>query len=341
MSLTTKTQKLPSPLTVATDLLWGGWRTFSVAAAVQLDVFTAIAAGKRTAKEIAAETRTKETMIRRLLDTLIALKYLERAGDRYSLSPHAATFLVRGSELFMEGAGRFAIGQMMPWLQLAEVIRNGARIAPTADEAARADFFTMLVKVIFPVNYVAAKFALSGLPASSRSRIRNVLDVGAGAAAWSIPFAQANKATRVTVVDFPQVTPVTRDYAAKFGVADQYEYHEGDLYRADLGAGRYDMVILGHIIHGEGRNAGRDLLRRSVEALGDRGMLLIAEFIPTDDRKGPALSMLFGINMMLNTLDGDVYTMKDYRGWLKEAGCKTVKVIRNAAAPSPLILATK
>jgi len=279
--------------------------------------------------------------MRRLLDALVALKYLGRQDNCYSLSPDAATYLVRGSELYMEGSGRFAAGQMMGWLPLAEVVRKGARITPTDDEASRAEFFAMLVKVIFPLNYVAAKLAISTFPARTKSRITNVLDVGAGAAAWSIPFAQANKATKVTVLDFPQVTPVARDYAARFGVADQFEYQEGDLSRADLGTACYDMVILGHVIHGQGRDAGRDLLRRSVEALRNRGMLLIAEFIPTDDRKGPALSMLFGINMMLNTLDGDVYTMKEYRGWIKEAGCRTVKTIRNPAAPSPLIVATK
>src|SRR6516165_9497918 len=165
MPLTTKTQKLPSPLTVAMDLLWGGWRTFAVAAAVELNVFTAIASNKRTAKEIASETRANESMMRRLLDALVALKYLGRQDNCYSLSPDAATYLVRGSELYMEGSGRFAAGQMMGWLPLAEVVRKGARITPTDDEASRAEFFAMLVKVIFPLNYVAAKLAISTFPA--------------------------------------------------------------------------------------------------------------------------------------------------------------------------------
>jgi precorrin-6B methylase 2 len=51
--------------------------------------------------------------------------------------------------------------------------------------------------------------------------IARILDIGAGAAAWSIPFAKALKRARVTVVDYPAVTQVTREYAERWGVADR------------------------------------------------------------------------------------------------------------------------
>ena len=337
-----QTKKFPSGVPVAKELIFAGWATCTVAAAMDLDVFTFIAHGQTTANEIAREAHANESMMRRLLDTLVAIKYLTRKGDRYALSRDAATFLVRGSDLYMEGAGRFATGQMMGWFQLAEVVRSGAPLPRgDGDDAARAEFFAMLVKVIFPLNFVGATAAVASLGAGARARIKNILDVAAGAGAWSIPFAQAIRAAHVTAVDFPQVTPVARDYAARFGVEDSYEYREGNLREMDFGTDCYDLVTLGHIIHGEGRDAGRELLERSAKALRKRGILLIAELVPNDDRTGPALAMLFGLNMMVHTQAGDVFTMKEYRTWLKEAGFKTVKTIRTPAAPSPLILATK
>jgi 2-polyprenyl-3-methyl-5-hydroxy-6-metoxy-1,4-benzoquinol methylase len=248
---------------------------------------------------------------------------------------------VRGAPLYMDGAGGFATSQMMGWFQLAEVVRNGAPIVDVRDDAARAGFFAMLVRVIFPAGFAAAQAAVSSMPASTRSRIKEVLDVGAGAAAWSIPFAQANKTARVTVIDLTEVTPIAREYTTRFGVGDRYEYRDGDLHQVDLGNGRYDLVILGHIIHGEGGEGGRRLIGRCAEALRERGKLLIAEFVPNEDRTGPALPMLFGLNMMLHTPAGDVFTMKEYRQWLKEAGFRTIKTIRTPVAASPLILATK
>jgi hypothetical protein len=70
-------------------------------------------------------------------------------------------------------------------------------------------------------------------------------------------------------------------------------------------------------------------------------MLLIGEFIPNDDRTGPAAAMLFGLNMLLHTPVGDVFTMNEYRGWLKGAGFRVIKAIRTPSAVSPLILARK
>jgi len=48
-------------------------------------------------------------------------------------------------------------------------------------------------------------------------------------------------------------------------------------------------VILEHIIHGEGREYGRQLIEKSFGALKAKGVLLIAEFIPNDNRTGPEL----------------------------------------------------
>jgi hypothetical protein len=70
-------------------------------------------------------------------------------------------------------------------------------------------------------------------------------------------------------------------------------------------------------------------------------MLLIGEFVPNDDRRGPPIAMLFGLNMLLHTPVGDVFPMKDYREWLKAVGFRFVKTIRTPLAVSSLILAQK
>jgi len=335
-----KSDRFPSPLMAAQDLLWGGWSTFIVAAAVELDIFSSIASGARTAREIASKTNADEFALRRMLDSLAALKYLSRKGDRYSLSPQSAAFLVRGSELYMEGIDQFAKSQMMSWFQLAEAVKSGRPVVPPGDDAGLATLFSILVRCIFPLGFVAAQAVVAAISPARRARIKRILDVGGGAAPWSIPFAQTIRGARVTVLDLPAVTQITREYAAKFGVGDRYGYLEGDLRQVDFGGG-YDLITLGHIIHGEGRDGGRRLVERSAEALADRGLLLIAEFIPNNDRTGPAGAMMFGINMLLHTPDGDVFTMKEYREWLKAAGFKTIRTISTQTAPSPLILAEK
>lgn len=331
--------KIPSPVMLNDDL-WAAWKTFTIAAAMQLDVFTLIAQGSGTASEAAARAGADAGAMRRLLDVLVALKYLRRKGDVYALEPIAATFLVRGAELYMEGGAAFAAGVAMDWMRLAETVRSGRPVTQGGPEERAMDFLPLLVKAIFPTSYVPAKAAAAALGAPARKRITNILDVAAGSGAWSLAFAQALPKARVTVVDLPPVAAITREYAARYGVAERYGYIEGNLREVEFGRERYDLVILGHIVHSEGAEWGRKLIEKSAVALRDKGLLLIAEMVPNDERTGPPMPMLFGLNMLLHTPEGDVFTMRDYRGWLKDVGFKSIKTIR-APGPSPLILASK
>jgi hypothetical protein len=142
------------------------------------------------------------------------------------------------------------------------------------------------------------------------------------------------------VLDYPEVTAVTREYASRFDVADRFDYQEGSFFDIDWGRDQYDLAILGHILHGEAPDRAKWLLQRAHDALNSSGMLLIAEFVPNEQRSGPLLPLLFGLNMLLATPGGGVYTMGQYREWLKDAGFKRVTTIP-APAPSPLILASK
>ena len=327
-----------SPQKLTQDL-WGVLAAQAIITGIELDVFTTIAEGARTAKDVARRAKSSGRGVRMLLDALVAMGYLTKKSEKYGLAPISDKFLVRGKPSYM---GAFAtIGSLtrQGWADLGEVIKGGKPVEAVDAEEGR-EFFPKLVAALFPGSFGAAQAALASLPAKTRKGINRVLDVAAGSGAWSIPFAQANPDARVTVVDFPEVTPITREYAAKFGVGGRYDYVEENLRQADFGKGQYDLVILGHIIHSEGEKWGKALVKKSFGALKPGGLLLIAEMVPNDTRSGPVMPMLFGLNMLVHTAEGDVFTMKEYRQWLKAAGFKKVSTIQ-APAPSPLILATK
>ncbi|HEU4753110.1 MAG TPA: methyltransferase, partial [Armatimonadota bacterium] len=58
------------------------------------------------------------------------------------------------------------------------------------------------------------------------------------------------------------------------------------------------------------------------------------------ERTGPPMPLLFGVNMLVATDEGDVFSFSQIRGWLEEAGFRDVRQLE-VPAPSPLILATK
>ncbi len=137
--------RTPSPIALTNDI-YDTWKSLTVAAGLELDVFTLIADGKHTAAEVAAAAKADPSAMRRLLDTLVALKYLRRKGDRYSLEPVSATFLARGGDLYFEGGAQFVKGGVMAFSQLADVVHSGRPLTPPGAEAA-VQFFTMLVRV--------------------------------------------------------------------------------------------------------------------------------------------------------------------------------------------------
>jgi 3-hydroxy-5-methyl-1-naphthoate 3-O-methyltransferase len=319
--------------------LWASRISMSLAAAIDLDVFTIINEGKRSAADIAKAAHASQRHMQRLLEALVGAGYLMKKGSQFGLSAIASTFLVRGKPTFMGTFAEESALTLPSWMRLAEVIRTGKAVV-AVDTAQGREFFPKLVKAIFPLTYGGARGLVASFSKAKLHKIESVLDVAAGSGAWSLPFAQANPQLRVTAQDYPEVIPTTRQYAQQYGVADQYSYLEGDLRQTDFGQKLYDVVLLGHIIHSEGEKWGRALIAKSYKALKPGGTLVIAEMIPNDSRTGPVLPLLFGLNMIVNTTEGDVYTMAEYKHWLKQAGFKSVKTVQ-VDAPSPLILATR
>jgi hypothetical protein len=66
----------------------------------------------------------------------------------------------------------------------------------------------------------------------------------------------------------------------------------------------------------------------------------MAEYVPNDKRTGPAMPVLFGLTMLLQTEEGNVFTLREYRAWLKAAGFRKMRVIP-VPPPSTVIIATK
>jgi ubiquinone/menaquinone biosynthesis C-methylase UbiE len=166
-----------------------------------------------------------------------------------------------------------------------------------------------------------------------------VLDLAAGSGVWGIALAQQSEQVRVTAVDWPDVIPVTRKIVGRFGLSDRFHFVEGDLHSADFGA-NHQVATLGHILHSEGEQLGRALLRKTFDALAPGGQIVIAEFLVNDARTEPPLGLLFAVNMLVNTENGGTYSANEINGWLQEAGFTNQRTLE-AHGPSPLILATK
>jgi hypothetical protein len=159
---------------------WGG---LALGAAVELDLFSHLAAGKASAQQVAAAAGTSERGTERLLDALCGMRYLKKSAQRYKLQRSSAEHLVRGKPLYMGDAAMIAKMLMGSWSMLAEVIKSGRPLETGETAEQRQAFFAKLVPAIFPAGFLAASVAVKRLPAEVRRRISRILDIGAGAAA--------------------------------------------------------------------------------------------------------------------------------------------------------------
>jgi len=322
------------------QMSWGYAPPLIIEAAVKHGLFDLLADSPQTASQLARGAKVSERGVVAICDALVGLKFLARTRDRYQLTPESAAFLVSTSPPYHGEFFRHISSQLIPnWLALSEAVRTGKSVEKANSEQRGAAFFSQFVESLFPLSYAAAKVlgAHMGIP-KAKSPV-SVLDLAAGSGVWGIALAEQSSQVRVSAVDWPLVLEVTEKVARRHGVADRLNPIPGDLLKVSLGR-NHQVATLGHILHSEGRARSRKLLKKTFDALAPGGTIAIMEFLVNRDRTEPVVGLLFAVNMLVNTEQGDAYSFEEIGGWLREVGFKNPRLLP-VPAVSPLILATK
>ncbi len=312
-----------------------------ITAAVSNKVFDSLESGSKTVDQISKETGASARGLRMLMNALVGLELLKKdRHQKYSLTPESAAFLVSNKPGALAGFFRLNVTQLVSkWLQLGDVVRTGRPAQAVNQEGEGTEFFSGLVENIIPMSYATAQTLADHLKLAKAKNEVRVLDLAAGSGIWGIVLAQASARVRVTAVDWAGMIPTTKRITQKFGVGARFKFIEGDLLEADFGSG-YDIATLGHILHSEGEERSRQLLKKTFRALKSGGTIAIAEWLVNDERTQPLPPLMFAVQMLVNTEKGDTFSFNEIKSWLEEAGFKKVRKLE-APGPSPLILATK
>lgn len=325
-----------------TDTLFGALGSQSVLSALKLGIFPLLARGEATPREVAAGIGADTRATKMLLDAMAGLGRLERDGDCYRLSGRLRRLLeVPGveAETYFADEQEHVRRLFEGWSQIEEVIISGRPISSVNGSDSDEEFFPHLARHLFPGNYLLSRELLESLPDRFRSRPLCLLDVGAGSAAWSIPFAEADKDTSVVAVDFKPVLDVTKHFTTACGVGNQYELRAGDLRDIRFETESYEIAFLGHICHSEGETRTRKLFARVCNALVPGGLMLVVDFIADNERRGEGtgpLPLLFALNMLVHSKEGSTFTFAEFEGWGREAGFETCEHINTSGPPSVL-----
>jgi ubiquinone/menaquinone biosynthesis C-methylase UbiE len=319
---------------------WGYAVTLVMEAAIRHRVFDVLDNGPMSLDGLSSATGASQRGLAAIVNVLVGLNFLSKdPHENYSLTPESSAFLVASKPSFMGGLVRHTSEHLLPnWLKLNEVVATGKPVRAVNQEQDGGKFFHEFVSDIFPMSYAPAQALALHLDLASGGP-SSVLDLAAGSGVWGIAVAQSAEQVSVTAVDWPEVIDITKKTVAKFGFTDRYTFVQGDLASADFGTG-HQVATLGHILHSEGEARSRALIKKVFNALAPGGTIAIQEFLVNADRTGPLNGLIFAVNMLVNTDEGDTFSFEEISSWLTDAGFVDARTLP-APGPSPLILATK
>jgi len=294
-------------------------RSACLKAAVDLDLFTAIAEGCNEPAALARRCNASVRGVRILCEFLAAIGFLTRNGKGFGLTPDSAVFLDRNSPAYLGGALEFLLSkhQRAGFEDVAAAVRNGGTVLDEDHGGADDEVWVKFARGMAPFMAPAAQF-IAGLPVCAAQPLK-VLDVAAGHGLFGIEIARQNPNAEIVAVDSEAVLDVATENAAKAGVRSRYRGLPGDALQLDFGGG-YNLVLLTNILHHFDPATCTALLEKVHGALTPDGCAVTLEFVPDEDRVSPPPAAAFSAIMLVHTPGGQAYTFSELRRMFESAG---------------------
>lgn len=316
-------------------------RSAALKAAIDVELFTAIGEGAKTAAALAKRCKAAERGVRILADYLVIDNFLTKTGSEYGLTEESAAFLDRRSPMYLGSASEFLVSERSTGVlsTLTESVRNGGRkheeSTMTPNDPVWVLFARGMMPMMFPMGQMLA--TIVRLP---QDRDTKVLDIAASHGIYGIQVALANPRAKLAAVDWQIVLELTKENANKFGVGDRFSSIAGSAFDVDFG-GNFDLILIPNFLHHFDIPTCEMFLKKCWANLRSDGQVAIVEFVPNEDRVSPPMPAGFALTMLGNTESGDAYTESQYRSMLKNSGFKDVTLKPMSPMPETLVLATK
>jgi 2-polyprenyl-3-methyl-5-hydroxy-6-metoxy-1,4-benzoquinol methylase len=324
------------------DAFTGYQRTAALKAAIELDVFTHIGAGATEIEDLAKRCQAAPRGLRALLNYLAVEGFVTRDGTHYRLSPTAAAFLDRSSPAYLGSGITFIASQMITesFRHLTDAVRRGGTaIAGDGTLAAEHPVWVEFARAMAPLAGLSATL-LGGLIEVEKAPAWKILDIAAGHGMFGITLARLNPRVQVTALDWKNVLAVADENARVAGIGDRFHKLEGSAFEVPFG-NDYDVVLLPNFLHHFDPPTCEKILAKARAALAPNGRLVIVEFVPNEDRQGPADAVQFSLVMLASTPSGDAYTFSEYEQMMKRAGFARATLHALPPSPTSVIIAQR
>lgn len=262
-----------------------------------------------------------------LLDALAGMGYFVKSlkddGAHYAVADAHVTYLdSRHPDSGIPMIRHMACVQRS-WSQLAWAVKGGKPVERAASilgaEQDRVSFIMAMNAIGRKLlEGVMTSLVEAGILSFDKQDVR-ILDIGGASGTYTEAFLKLLPGSTAAIFDLPVAITQAKKRFNGTALEPRITLVEGDFTQTALPVG-FDFAWISAIIHQMGRSESRALYAKTLEALDPGGTVAVRDHVMSEDRALPVDGALFGINMLVNTTSGMVYTYKEIKEDLTLSG---------------------
>lgn len=299
-------------------------RTLHVA--LELRVFTHLAAGALTPAQLGAVLGLAERATARLLSACAALGLLRSTPEGFCNTPLTQRYLVEGQRTFIGAYLQlFDTLGYARWAQLGSALRQNAPL-----DDVQHPYQHLATEAHEAATFSAAQHAGSQSLGHALARridftpFHCLLDLGGGSGAYTVAMLQRYPHLTAILMDFPPVCRLAEAVMQQEGLASRVRFVAGDYERDPLPAGA-DVVLWSGNLHASSPDTCRHVLAKLHAVLPAGGLLLLHDYLLDDSRTSPCIPALLALHLMLVSAEGQIYSQGELQELLTHAGFRALQ----------------
>ncbi|MCH8280164.1 MAG: methyltransferase domain-containing protein [Chloroflexi bacterium] len=303
------------------------WYSAILRAGIKLDVFSILEGNNLTSGEVARRIGASPRYVQAFLDCCGVLDLLDKEGDQYTNSPLTSRFLVKNKKEYVGDHALHHTNTWASWGRLDEIVKEGKTLLPY--ETGFVDAPTYWTDYMIGQHNRAESGQARHLVESLDLRGKHkMLDLGGGAASYSIALCAANPDLHAVVVDQKEPLDIARPLVEQHDLGNQITLLEGDFLDTHLEPD-YDVVLISGVVLIKSEADCRALFKVAYDKMLPGGMIVIQDYMRLDHsptrQKLDALEDLYvlvAFDPGAGDREGDVVS-----SWLLDAGFQNPNMI--------------
>jgi SAM-dependent methyltransferase len=315
------------------SLLSGQAVVRSIAIIAELRVPDALAAGPKSAGELARQCGAHEESLYRLMRGLTAMGVFSQTDSQFSLTP-LSNWLRSDVPNSLRDFARVRGGELcwQAWGPLQQAIETGTCAFEREYGASFFDYLHAHPDEAHAFNdamrSLSSQVHAAAIRAYDFTQFRTLTDVGGGSGAFISALLSADSRLYGTLFDRAPAIARSAEVLQSRQVADRCRCIAGDFFEAvPLGS---EAILLSRILHDFSDEDSLRILRNCHAALPRGGRLLIVEYVVGDGAAGTA-AKLFDLHMMVYFGAARERTAEEFRALLAQSGFRMQRVVESSA----------